>query len=239
MTELKAELTDTLELLLATTSEAAAYHVAWNGVLLYGPPGVGKTMAAHATAGQFGLTLVSVTAGDLLAPTRGESARNVDAAFEFAVEHQPALLFFDEFDAIARRRDDSSDLKQRAVVGALVAGLERTRDTPGVIVMAATNDLDTLDRAVIRPGHFDRQIRVDLPDLDARAAIFTTCLNGLPTDGKLDIADLAHRSEGMTPAAIAHCVRAAALEAFSDSASFQAARDDHQRAARREPASRW
>jgi transitional endoplasmic reticulum ATPase len=216
MSELKAELTDTLELLLATTNEAAAYHVAWNGVLLYGPPGVGKTMAAHATAGQFGLTLVSVTAGDLLAATRGESARNVDAAFEFAVEHQPALLFFDEFDAIARRRDDSSDLKQRAVAGALVAGLERTRDTPGVIVMAATNDLDTLDRAVIRPGHFDRQIRVDLPDLDARAAIFTTCFHGLPTDGKLDIADLAHRSEGMTPAAIAHCVRAAALEAFSE-----------------------
>jgi transitional endoplasmic reticulum ATPase len=217
MDELKAELTDTLDLLLATSGDAAAYHVSWNGVLLYGPPGVGKTMVAHATAGQFDLTLVPITAGDLLAATRGESARNVDAAFEFALAHQPALLFFDEFDAIARRRDDSADLKQRAVVGELVAGLERTRETRGVIVMAATNDLNSLDRAVIRPGHFDRQIRVDLPDRAAREAIFRTCLDGLPADGALDVADLARRSEGMSPAAIAHCVRSAALEAFAES----------------------
>ena len=224
MDALKTELRDTLELLLATTSDAATYHVAWNGVLLYGPPGVGKTMAAHATAGEFDLSLVSITAGDLLAATRGESARNVDAAFDFALEHQPALLFFDEFDAIARRRDDSADLKQRAVVGALVAGLERTRETRGLIVMAATNDLNSLDRAVIRPGHFDRQIHVDLPDLEARGAIFKTCLNGLPADGDVNIGDLAHRSEGMTPAAIAHCVRSAALDAFA------AARHEHKHA---------
>jgi transitional endoplasmic reticulum ATPase len=217
MDDLKAELTDTLDLLLATSGDAAAYHVSWNGVLLYGPPGVGKTMVAQATAGQFGLTLVPITAGDLLAATRGESARNVDAAFDFALAHQPALLFFDEFDAIARRRDDSSDLKQRAVVGSLVAGLERTRETRGVVVMAATNDLNSLDRAVIRPGHFDRQIRVDLPDRAARQAIFRTCLDGLPADGQLDLADLARRSEGMSPAAIAHCVRAAALAAFAES----------------------
>ncbi len=215
MTELKAELSDTFALLLAQSDQSSAYRVAWNGVLLYGPPGVGKTLIAHATAGEFGLTLVPVTAGDLLAATRGESARNVDAAFDFALAHQPALLLFDEFDAIARRREDTSDLKQRAVVGALVAGLERTRDARGLVVMAATIDVDDLDRAVIRPGHFDRHIRVDLPDRDAREAIFRTCLAGLPAEPGLDIGELARRSEGMTPAAIAHSVRAAALEAFS------------------------
>ena len=215
MTALKAELTDAFDVLLHHADEAASYHLTFNGILLHGPPGVGKTFLAHATAGQFGLTLVPVSAADLLGATRAESARNVDDVFAFAAAHRPTLLFFDEFDAIAERRDDSSDLKHRAVVSALVAALERTRDVHDLIVMAATNRIDDVDPAVIRPGHFDRQIRVDLADRDARAAIFRACLANLPLDASVDFDDLARRSDALTPAAIANAVRTAALDAFT------------------------
>jgi transitional endoplasmic reticulum ATPase len=101
------------------------------------------------------------------------------------------------------------------VISALVDGLERTRDARDLVVMATTNMLGDLDRTVIRPGRFDRQIRIDLPDAAARRAIFAATLEGLPLAADVDPAVLASRTEGATPAAIARAVRAAALEALS------------------------
>jgi transitional endoplasmic reticulum ATPase len=214
MDAVKAELRDTFDVVLGHPEEAAEYHITWNGILLHGPPGVGKTFLARATAGEFGLTLIAVSASDLVGATRAEGAHNVDDLFAFASAHRPALLFFDEFDAIAQR-GESNDLKQQAILGALVAALERTRAQPDLVVMAATNNLDALDRSVIRPGRFDRHIRLDLPDTAARAAIFTAALSGLPLGADVDGQELARRTEGATPAALARAVRAAVMSAFA------------------------
>jgi transitional endoplasmic reticulum ATPase len=219
MDRLKQELRDTLGLALAFSDKADAYKVTWNGVLLHGPPGVGKSFVVQATAGEFGLNLVSVSAADLVSSYRGESARNVDAVFALAASRLPAVLFFDEFDSIAARRDDNPDQEARRTVNALLGALERTRPIRELVVMAATNDVGALDPAVVRPGRFDRQILVPLPDLASRQAIFRAQLAGRPGSGDVDVAQLAQRTEGLTPAAIAQLVAAASMSALHDAAS--------------------
>ena len=219
MAGLKTELKSTIGLMLAFEQEADAYRITWNGLLLHGPPGVGKTFIARAVAGEFGLNLIQVSAGELVSAYRGESSRNVDDCFRFAATKIPCLLFFDEFDAVAQNRQDWPDAEARRTVGQLLQALEEYRSVSELIVMAATNHLDDLDPAVIRPGRFDRHVRVDLPDTEARAAIFAACLEARPQTRSLDLAELARKSAGMTPAAIAQTVEVAALEAFRDAAT--------------------
>jgi transitional endoplasmic reticulum ATPase len=216
MDPLKKELADTLGLALAFSDAADVYKISWNGILLHGPPGVGKSYLAAATAGEFGLNLVRVSAGDLVSSYRGESARNVDAVFAVAAAHLPALLFFDEFDSIAIRRDDNPDQEARRTVNALLQALERTRKIRELIVMAATNDIGSLDPAVIRAGRFDRHIHVALPDLEARKAIFAAQLEGRPGAGAIDLDEVARRTEGMSPAVLAQVVSAASMQAMRD-----------------------
>ena len=214
MQDLKAELRETIGLSLAFAGEAEAYKLTWNGILLHGRPGVGKTFIARATAGEFGLNFIHVSAGDLVSAYRGESGRNVDEAFEFAARHVPCILFFDEFDSIAQNREDWPDQEARRTVNQLLQSIVEYRVVREQIVMAATNHLDQLDPAVIRPGRFDRLIRVDLPDERARGAVFEACLRGRPVASDIDLADLGRRSAGMTPAAIDHVVELAAITAL-------------------------
>jgi SpoVK/Ycf46/Vps4 family AAA+-type ATPase len=217
MHALKTELKDTFGLMLAFAGEARAYRLRWNGLLLHGPPGVGKTFIARAAAGEFGLNLIHITTADVVSSYAGEAARNLRRAFAFAAARIPCILFFDEFDSIAQRRDDWQNQEARRTVNELLREVEQWRRVPELIVMAATNDLDSLDPAVIRPGRFDRHIRVDLPDAPARAAIFATALKGRPLAADFDLAELAMKAEGLTPAAIARAVEAASLTAFKES----------------------
>ncbi|MDQ4097352.1 MAG: AAA family ATPase, partial [Actinomycetota bacterium] len=214
MDVLKRELKDSFGLMLAFAGEARAYRLRWNGLLLHGPPGVGKTFIARSTAGEFGLSFVHVSTADIVSSYAGEAARNVRRAFSFAAAHVPCILFFDEFDSIAQRRDDWPNQEARRTVNELLRAVEEWRKVPELIVMAATNDLDSLDPAVIRPGRFDRHIRVDLPDATARAAIFTAQLKGRPVEEGLDVEELAQLAEGLTPAGIARAVESASLRAF-------------------------
>jgi transitional endoplasmic reticulum ATPase len=216
MDALKREVGDTVGLMLEHPDDAERYGIDWNGILLHGPPGVGKTFFARAIAGEYGMNLMHVSTGDLVASLVGGSARNIEKAFETALQHLPALLFFDEFDSVAQRRDNTPDQESRRTVNQLLTSLERYRDERRLLVMAATNSIEHLDPAVIRPGRFDRHIRIDLPDAAARRAIFAAELDERPTASGIDLDALVLRTEGMTPAAIAKIVDTAALEVFRE-----------------------
>jgi transitional endoplasmic reticulum ATPase len=157
-----------------------------------------------------------VSTGDLISSMQGGSARNIDKAFETALQNLPCLLFFDEFDSVAQRRDSSPDQESRRTVNGLLTALEGSRDERQLLVMAATNSVEHLDPAVVRPGRFDRHIRIDLPDAPARRAIFAAELDDRPAAADIDLDELVRRTEGMTPASIEKVVDTAALEVFRD-----------------------
>jgi transitional endoplasmic reticulum ATPase len=216
MEKLKRELHETVGLMLEHPEDAARYGIEWNGILLHGPPGVGKTFFARAIAGEYGLNLMHVSTGDLVSSLQGGSAQNIDKAFETALQNLPCLLFFDEFDSIAQRRESTPDQESRRTVNQLLTALEAYRDERRLLVMAATNSVEHLDPAVIRPGRFDRHIRIDLPDAAAREAIVRAELDDRPAAGDIEIADFVRRTEGMTPAAIEKVIDAAALDVFRE-----------------------
>jgi transitional endoplasmic reticulum ATPase len=219
MEKLKQEVKDTVGLMLEHPDDAERYGIDWNGILLHGPPGVGKTFFARAIAGEYGMSLMHVSTGDLVASLVGGSARNIEKAFETALQNLPCLLFFDEFDSVAQRRDNTPDQESRRTVNQLLTSLEAYRDERQLLVMAATNSIEHLDPAVIRPGRFDRHIRIDLPDAEARRAIFAAELDDRPAAEEIDLEALVTRTEGMTPAAIAKIVDTAALEVFREATS--------------------
>jgi transitional endoplasmic reticulum ATPase len=218
MDAVKQEVRDTVGLLLEHPDQAERYGIEWNGILLHGAPGVGKTFFAKAIAGEYRLNFIHVSTGDLVAGIQGQSAKNIDKAFQTALDNLPCVLFFDEFDSVARRRSDTPDQESRRTVNQLLTSLEAHRDQDGLLVMAATNDLEHLDEAVIRPGRFDRHIRIDLPDAAARRAILHAELDDRPVAADIDLDDLVRRTEGMTPAAIEKVVDAAALAVFREAA---------------------
>ena len=218
MEQLKQEIRDTVGLMLEHPDDAARYGIDWNGILLHGPPGVGKTFIAKAIAGEYGMGLLHVSTGDLVGAQQGQSAKNIAKAFETAQRHQPCLLFFDEFDSVAQRRGETPDQESRRTVNQLLTSLEAHRDQRALLVMAATNSIEHLDPAVIRPGRFDRHIRIDLPDAPAREAIFRVELADRPAATDIDLDTLVRRTEGMTPAAISKVVDVAALGVFRQAA---------------------
>ena len=218
MEDLKREVEDTVGLMLQHPEDAERYGIEWNGILLHGPPGVGKTFFARAIAGEHEMNLIHVSTGDLVSSLQGGSARNIDKAFETALQNLPCLLFFDEFDSVAQRRGDTPDQESRRTVNQLLTALEAYRDERRLLVMAATNSIEHLDPAVIRPGRFDRHIRIDLPDAGARRAIFEAELADRPAADSIELDELVRRTEGMTPAAISKIVDTAALEVFREAA---------------------
>jgi SpoVK/Ycf46/Vps4 family AAA+-type ATPase len=186
------------------------------GMLLYGPPGCGKTFLARAVAGELGANFIAVGLHDVLNMWLGESQRRLHAIFEDARRSAPCVLFFDEVDAIGRKRSDARASGTRDVVVQLLAELDGIgNDNDGVFTLAATNHPWDVDSALRRPGRFDRTFFVPPPDAGAREAILRLHLHGRPHE-ITDVASLARRSHGASGADLAHVCETAveyALEA--------------------------
>jgi len=178
------------------------------GVLLYGPPGCGKTLLAEAAAGEMGVPIIKVKAADLLHPLYGMSERNLAQSFKVAREKSPCVLFIDEIDGIARPR--TADFLHLSLVGPLLMETEALAATPGVLLIGATNTLDLVDPALTRPGRFDKVVAVDMPDVAGREAIWRKVLPKYPCADDLETLVLADLSDGLSGAEIAEVARTAA-----------------------------
>lgn len=189
------------------------------GLLLWGPPGCGKTFLARATAGEMGARFYNVGLADVLDMWIGASERNLAYIFEVAREHAPCVLFFDEIDAIGQKRSHLrvSGATLRGVVNQLLAELDgAASDNDGVFVLAATNHPWDVDEALLRPGRFDRRLLVLPPDAPARRAILSFHLRGKPTDG-LDVDRVVEATEGYSGADLALIVEEATEAAMTAS----------------------
>ena len=201
------------------------------GVLLHGPPGTGKTLLARAIAGKSGVNFIQVAGPELLDRYVGESEKAVRDLFDRARQASPAIVFFDEIDAIAADRDgaggDGSGVSE-CVVSQLLTELDRASDNPNLVVLAATNRRDALDPALLRPGRLETHVEVPEPDRDARRKILEVHTREKPVSDDVDLDHLADETEGYSGAEIASLCREAALVAIERVADEHgAAANDH------------
>jgi cell division protease FtsH len=184
------------------------------GVLLFGPPGTGKTLLAKAVAGEAGVPFMTISGSDFVEMFVGVGAARVRDLFEQAKATAPAIVFIDEIDAVGRHRGaglGGGHDEREQTLNQLLVELDGFEGNSGVIVMAATNRPDILDPALLRPGRFDRQIVVDAPDLEGRAAVLEVHSKGKPLGSEIDLRVLARRTPGFTGADLANLINEAAL----------------------------
>jgi proteasome regulatory subunit len=187
------------------------------GILLYGPPGTGKTLLARAVAHRTKATFIKLSGPELVHKYLGEGARLVREIFQMAREKAPSILFIDEIDAVGGMRisgsTDGSEEVNRTMMQ-LLAELDGFEDRGEVKVIAATNRIDMLDPALLRPGRFDKKIEIPLPDREGRRSIFAIHTHNMPMDQDVDLDELAAITEGATGADISAIVTEAGMFAI-------------------------
>ena len=185
------------------------------GALLVGPPGTGKTLLAKAVAGEAGVPFFSMSGSDFVEMFVGVGASRVRDLFQQAKQKSPCIIFIDEIDAVGRARSKNPAMggndERENTLNALLTEMDGFGTNSGVIILAATNRADMLDSALLRAGRFDRQIHVDLPDLNERKEVFKVHLKPVKIDDSVDIDFLARQTPGFSGADIANVCNEAAL----------------------------
>ncbi len=191
------------------------------GALLVGPPGTGKTLLAKAVAGEANVPFLSMSGSDFVEMFVGVGAARVRDLFKQAKDKAPCIVFIDEIDAVGRARGKNPNMgsndERENTLNAMLTEMDGFGSNNGVIILAATNRADMLDKALLRPGRFDRQIYVDLPELTDRMEIFNVHLRNIKVNSKLDVEQLARQTQGFSGADIANVCNEAALIAARNS----------------------
>ena len=185
------------------------------GALLVGPPGTGKTLLAKAVAGEAGVPFLSLSGSDFVEMFVGVGAARVRDLFKQAKDKAPCIVFIDEIDAVGRARGKNPNMgsndERENTLNQMLTEMDGFGSNNGVIILAATNRADMLDKALMRPGRFDRQIYVDLPELSDRVEIFNVHLRNIKINSSLDVEQLARQTQGFSGADIANVCNEAAL----------------------------
>ena len=184
------------------------------GVLLVGPPGTGKTHISKAVAGEAGVPFFSISGSDFVEMFVGVGASRVRDLFEDAKRNAPCIVFIDEIDAVGRRRGagiGGGNDEREQTLNQLLVEMDGFDVNEGIIILAATNRPDVLDPAILRPGRFDRQVTISVPDVKGRQAIFELYAKNKPLDESVDLSVLAKRTPGFTPVDIENMMNEAAL----------------------------
>jgi len=190
-----------------------------SGVLLYGPPGTGKTMLAKAVANETDATFIKMAGSELVRKFIGEGSRLVRDLFDLAAEKEPAIIFIDEIDAIAAKRTESKtsgDAEVQRTMMQLLSKMDGFEDRGEIRIVAATNRFDMLDRAILRPGRFDRLIEVPEPNAEGRKRIFQIHTRDMNVADSVTFEGLADRTEGYSGAEIASVATEAGMFAIRD-----------------------
>ena len=194
------------------------------GVILVGPPGTGKTLLAKAVAGEAGVPFFSISGSDFVEMFVGVGASRVRDLFRQAKEKSPCIVFIDEIDAVGRARGKNANMnsndERENTLNQLLTEMDGFGSNSGVIILAATNRADILDKALLRAGRFDRQIHVELPDLNERKEIFGVHLRPIKIDESVDAEFLARQTPGFSGADIANVCNEAALIAARNGKKF-------------------
>lgn len=186
------------------------------GVLFYGPPGTGKTLLASAVAGETNSSFFNVTGSEFVEKYVGVGAKRVRTLFEKARKEAPSIIFIDEIDAIGARRHSESNNEKDQTLNQLLVEMDGFNKDDNIIIIGATNRLDLLDEALLRPGRFDRHIRINSPNYNSRYEILKVHTNNKPLHKDVDLKLLARKTHGFNGAHLANIANEAAIFAVRD-----------------------
>ncbi len=212
--EAKQELQEVVEFLKYPEKFAALGARIPHGVLLIGPPGTGKTMMARAVSGEAGVPFFSISGSEFVEMFVGVGASRVRDLFDQAKRNAPAIVFVDEIDAVGRQRGaglGGSHDEREQTLNQILVEMDGFDSNSNVIVIAATNRPDILDPALLRPGRFDRQVTLDLPDVKGRRAVLDVHVKGKPLEGDVSLETIAKQTPGFSGADLANLVNEAAI----------------------------
>ncbi|NQV40540.1 MAG: CDC48 family AAA ATPase [Nitrosopumilus sp.] len=184
------------------------------GVLLYGPPGTGKTLLAKAVAGETNAHFISLSGPEIMGKHYGESEERIREIFKQAEENAPSIIFIDEIDSIAPKRDEVSGELEKRIVSQLLTLMDGMKSRGKVVVIAATNRPDSIDPALRRPGRFDREIEIGIPDDEGRFDILSIHTRGMPIDEKVDLKQISKITHGFVGADLEVLAKEAAMRSL-------------------------